>query len=348
MYNCYFGDCFRIANLVGNDLLVDFGIHKSCTPTSVREKRFEDIYTDILDSNIDFLLSHYHEDHYNGVIYVNKRYQYKFKDIYIPDVWNFDGCIKAINLYLLRGILDKTFLKRKTSIFSFLKSICDDQKVIHFVQRGTYIQDKYIALWPSEEYIIWKALKVYESAIDKVKLDSTKVEQLEQFSKKLRRIVLDMHSRNTSSAILLQRLDTLEEEFTRFVRDINITGENISVIIKLRCFENDISIVLQNKENCTNENMIFTGDFGYDEQLWDYIENNNDKRSNCDMHPNYHVIKAGHHGTRPYYHSFIGRMNSDSILLIPNDGKRWNVNGKPSVPCNNYAERVARRFTVRF
>lgn len=47
MYNCYFGDCFKIENSNGNDLLVDFGIHPLTTIKVNREKRFDEIHDDI-------------------------------------------------------------------------------------------------------------------------------------------------------------------------------------------------------------------------------------------------------------------------------------------------------------
>ncbi len=73
MYNCYFGDCFRVENSNGNDLLVDFGIHNASTSALNRDTRFNDIYNDLNEESVDFLLSHYHEDHYNGVCYVNAK-----------------------------------------------------------------------------------------------------------------------------------------------------------------------------------------------------------------------------------------------------------------------------------
>ena len=42
-YNCYFGDCFKIANDSGNDLLVDLGIHRFCATKKRRENIFDEI-----------------------------------------------------------------------------------------------------------------------------------------------------------------------------------------------------------------------------------------------------------------------------------------------------------------
>ena len=104
MYNCAFGDCFRITksdapNRHESVLFVDFGIHKLCKrnsnePTNWRSQRYQAIVDDILGTyplntphnNVDFLLSHYHYDHYSGLDYLPNNW--KFDNVYIPDVWN--------------------------------------------------------------------------------------------------------------------------------------------------------------------------------------------------------------------------------------------------------------------
>ena len=90
MYNCYFGDCFRISNDGQKDLLVDCGIHPNsiCENKKTKKNRFDFIHSDKKEKNTDFLLTHYHEDHYNGIISISKNHNYKFDDVYIPDIWN--------------------------------------------------------------------------------------------------------------------------------------------------------------------------------------------------------------------------------------------------------------------
>lgn len=334
MYNCYFGDCFNLLNENGNNLLVDFGIHESCTDKTTREKRFKDVYSDIRKQKADFLLSHYHEDHYNGVVYVcdSENYNFRFKDIYIPDIWQVNGCIKAIEIHLLRAILDGSILNKTTTIFDFLIAICEKNSTIHFVKRGTLIQKEYVALWPSDEFINEEAEKVISKALDVTGVDEEAETKLREFSERLHHIVAhDMFSRDYKGDYLLGQLRDLKEDLVGFAEQRKPRDKDSNVLVRLRKFENDISIVFQNIEDDPSENLLFTGDFGRKAKLWNQIENNT-VWPKCDMHSMYHVIKVGHHGTRPYYHSFVGRMSNESILLIPNDGAkmRWNI-------CSDYS-----------
>lgn len=330
MYNCYFGDCFKIENTSGNDLLVDFGIHATDTDIFHRTKRFDDIYSDVSGKNLDFLLSHYHDDHYNGVIYINDKYNYKFDDVYIPDIWNIGYNIQAVSLHLLRMILDRSTLNRGTTIFSFLKAICKNHSYVHFISRGSKIQDQYIALWPSEKFITISTDKIFEKIRVDYEVSASDMERLLYFSSELIKIVQDISDPEYSGEDIVSRIDSLEVEF--WGEEFGFNRALPGMVVELRKYENNISIVFQNIKNIPNENLLFTGDFGNLKGLWDQIEMNYDSRPFCDMHSTYHAIKVGHHGTRGYYHSFAGRMNDDSNLLIPNGSNKpsWSI-------CSDYS-----------
>lgn len=332
MYNCYFGDCFNIENLNENNLLVDCGIHSICQNINVRNQRFKDIYCDINNSTMDFLLSHYHEDHYNGIEYMSNKWNYKFEKVYIPDIWDINGSIDAISLHLLSGILDKSILHKGTTILTFLKALCKDDGKVIFVRRGSKIQDKYVALWPSEKFIKDKADKLLKKMIVDEDLSDNDISQLSYYSTELQTIVLGIRSNNIERSGLLERINLLEEDISKSFEHFIDKGVKPSTLFNLKDFGNNISIVFQNNEDTANDNILFTGDFGSLKKQWNKIECNFDGKKDCKMHPLYHVIKIGHHGTRAYYHSFVGRINNDSVLLIPNDGgkKGWNI-------CSDYS-----------
>ena len=81
MFDTDFGDCFRIENEhVETPLYVDFGIHRrSSTLTGAAEtNRYEEIIND-MPKEKDFL----------GAVYMGQNYPHeKFRDVYIPDVWD--------------------------------------------------------------------------------------------------------------------------------------------------------------------------------------------------------------------------------------------------------------------
>ena len=69
MYECGFGDCFRLREENQVDLYVDFGIHTSSWSGIDKINRFDNIIAD-MGKDTDFLLTHYHDDHFNGAIYM--------------------------------------------------------------------------------------------------------------------------------------------------------------------------------------------------------------------------------------------------------------------------------------
>lgn len=86
MYECGFGDCFRLETGQNqetgqNDLYVDFGIHTASWTRKERERRFDYIISEMKEKK-DFLLSHYHEDHFNGAMYMAKNSSERFTNVY--------------------------------------------------------------------------------------------------------------------------------------------------------------------------------------------------------------------------------------------------------------------------
>ena len=69
MYECGFGDCFRLREANQVDLYVDFGIHSSSWSGNDKTNRFDNVIADMNEKK-DFLLTHYHDDHFNGAIYM--------------------------------------------------------------------------------------------------------------------------------------------------------------------------------------------------------------------------------------------------------------------------------------
>lgn len=157
MYECGFGDCFRIMQEGQRDLYVDFGTLQSNSSKSDREEKFKNIINEMNDDK-EFLLTHYHLDHFNGVLYMVKQNVHGFRHVYIPDVWNINYRQGAFALLLLRDILRKDTIrigeKKVMSLLCFFKSICLSHSTIHFITRGNkFHNNQFIALWPSKKYV---------------------------------------------------------------------------------------------------------------------------------------------------------------------------------------------------
>lgn len=133
MYNTWFGDCFRVGNGDSN-LWIDFGIHQNAYIPSglTRDDIHERIAVDVLASvNPSLVISHFHEDHISGLLYMmNKKPISKkpiFEKVYIPDIWNITNTPMLISVLILEELLMKSKLsKRKgaVTLFDLIRFLC--------------------------------------------------------------------------------------------------------------------------------------------------------------------------------------------------------------------------------
>lgn len=327
MYECGFGDCFRLRENNQVDLYVDFGIHKNSWSGNDKINRFDGIIADMAKEK-DFLLTHYHDDHFNGAVYMANNTPHRFKNVYISDVWNMPGSVYVTSLTLLRGIFTRSVILGQNTIIDFLESICTGDSRIHFISRGMkFHDDRYIALWPEKNYVAKRAQRMFEDLQSKLGQENT--ERIERMANQLNVLVVamangsyDFYTVNTS------QFNELREDYLSIQETFDHlygTGYDKGIQYKLTKFGNEISIVFQNYKG--NRNVLFTGDFGK-KRNWSFIENNRD--GFVDMHSYYEVMKLPHHGTGSYYHSFAGRIKDTSTLLIPNGyiKQKWYVDSK--------------------
>lgn len=345
MYECGFGDCFRLREENQVDLYVDFGIHTSSWSGIDKINRFDNIIAD-MGKDTDFLLTHYHDDHFNGAIYMATHTTHKFRDVYIPDVWGMPESIYITSLILLRGIITRSVILGHNTIIDFLKSICNNESRIHFISRGTtFHNNQYIALWPEKEYVAQKAQSMFEKIQNNLNNEDKKIlNHIEKMAKQLNKIVYIMATADNYFDKCIIKFNNLEKNYRKVYNQVqyifdkqNENRYNKNLQYKLTKFGNEISIVFQNYQ--AERNVLFTGDFGK-KRNWLFIENNQDNRVN--MHSNYEVIKLPHHGTNSYYHSFTGRIQNTSTLMIPNGyiNHNWYVSQKYNIDSVHIGNRV--------
>ncbi|MCR5226533.1 MAG: MBL fold metallo-hydrolase [Eubacterium sp.] len=332
MFDCKFGDCFMLDNDNDVPLLVDFGSHFLSRVN--KNGRYTDIYNDLMlySKKYDFLLTHYHADHYAGASYIARNFGYKFRNVYIPNIWSSEEYIPEISLILLIGIYTKYYVTSSLSLVDFLIDICDLNGNIYFVERGSNIREEYNALWPDCESI----KSITKKAIDEIDFfnnekNAENIQSLYSISNELREVVVEMESQSGDKAWYRTRLVSVQNRLNiliNILRDSRVIDKKSKSKDKvlLGNFGNNVSIVFQNTLD-NSRNVLFTGDFGKDKDgtLWDFIENNIDKK--VDMHELYRVIKIAHHGTSPYYHSYTRRIDDNTIYLIPNgeNALNWNI-----------------------
>lgn len=342
MYDCGFGDCFKLTDDSENVLYVDFGIHVNSKIPN-KDLRYEQIIND-MPCKCDFLLTHYHFDHYSGAIYManllkSGKIKQRFRDVYIPDVWEINGSVEIINLILLRGLITKSVLRDGISLIDFLKAICYASGKIHFVKRGTDIQNRYIALWPNEDHVHKETNKLIESMLRDIHFEDGSYriifERLYSISERLREQIVELSRISDydaeSKTIILSELESLGEEYNELFSMTDFNKKNKNKLFK---YGNDISIVLQNSMLC-DKNIIFTGDLKA-KSAWNFIESNSDGK--IPLHNKYYVIKIPHHGTDSAYHSFVNKCDDKTTLLIPNglvSNFSWYISCKYSYDANS-------------
>lgn len=328
MYECGFGDCFRLRGEDQVDLYVDFGIHGKSWPD--KKVRFESIISDMAEES-DFLLTHYHEDHFNGAIYMGHNTDYRFNEVYISNVWDMPESVDITSLTLLRGIFTRSVILGRNTIIDFLESICTRYSRIHFLSRGMkFHNNRYIVLWPERNYVAERARRIFQTLRSEINEEA--LERVERIANRLNALVVAMErDGERSDMAYMDQFGELREDYSEVQRIFDRLYGSIydkSIQYKLTKFGNEISIVFQNDRNDQGDRKIlFTGDFGK-EGNWSFIECNRDRLVN--MHPYYEVIKLPHHGTKSYYHSFVGRIDDASTLLIPNGyiKAKWYVDSK--------------------
>ena len=313
MYNCAFGDCFRISHVDDAEvshLYVDFGIHRSCpNQHNWKQARYGEIIGD-MPENSDFLLTHYHYDHYSGLLYMIRHSTYRFNNIYIPDIWNRDKSIDVIKLFLWKDVLTPTVLADGLSLIRFLLSICHASGKIYFISRGDPIQAQYVALWPTAQKVQRAADKVLRNIGGHHMIP----EALEQIAEQLREIMLNISETN-SNLEREQYLGTLTQMEDRLVEIAGEIEPDAANRRRLGEFAHSINIIFQNS-NPEDRHILFTGDAEKSSRMWKFIEENTDHA--VPFYEQYEVIKIPHHGTGPHYHDFSTISNENTTYLIPN------------------------------
>lgn len=351
VYNTYFGDC-TILKTFGNNtpisnLLVDFGIHSRSHVSSLylnkkwlTQKIAEDISIRYPNGGINLLITHFHEDHVNGLIYMYKSgsamYENFFEKVYMADVWEYPY---AIAMLLLEDLLKKTKLPRTSfSLFDLLDFLSVCVKDIELLSRGRKFEDdRFITLWPEKNNEITPKTFMkgeFDDVIRELNYGDDIENGLIELSEKIVVFFRDELSQKSGTVrerkgqIKSFRKDykVVQEKISAQYREANnIEGDNNTEgnynnkieeqMLKLHKLNHKFNIVFQNLDD-ENENILFTGD----------IEKNHMReiadRTDIPLHESYKYIKIPHHGTKNHYYDY-SNYNPETIII--NNGR---INGK--------------------
>lgn len=332
MYDCGFGDCFCLQEEhVDRPLFIDFGIHSA---SKVGDKKR--IYKNVLDDmyrmvdegepGIDFLLTHYHADHFSGLMYLIRQrdrhdelQHIRFENVYIPNVWsiaNSRDIVMALMMSYLPG-----YGKRRMNIFDFLIAICKTGGCIHLTNRGSIISNELIALWPPTDITSGIWLREIPG------INEEFISTLGDIADELINIVLALiqNQRDGEHANAVLHLKMLRTRFYRLGK--KAPDIDINTRIRLNEFGNEVSIVFHNIYSAQNgRNVLFTGDVHAD--AWDVMRSLQ-VLDGISLHDEYGIIKVPHHGTSGYFHDFGAYISQsqETKFLIPNGDIRRSGHG---------------------
>lgn len=331
VYNTYFGDCIMLKEKDSN-LLIDFGIHFFSDVSSIYGNRnvlmskiADDISNRYSTTNTSLLITHFHEDHVSGLIYMYKsglcKYKNLFKNIYIPNIWNnpFAVASNILEGMIVENELRRSGLPRTTaSLFDVLDFISTNVYGIKLLSKGvTFENDKYITLWPIDD--------------DKENRISEIIQELgmpTDFEGKLLALSEIMCIFVTQELLRIgenseyfnenynydQRIEDMKIVYNSLLEEFfeNMDGfEEDSMLNlqkeKLNKLDHKYNIVFQNKL-CGDENVLFTGDIEVVDMKKIAIA------TDIKLHPYFKYIKVPHHGTERHYFDYL-KYNPRNVII---------------------------------
>ena len=278
------------------------------------------------------MISHFHNDHINGLVEIAKDSSAKFDIIYIPYIFTLEHP-NTLDMIIIRHLLEnKVCPADKTlSIMDLLIKLSKHNPRIVPLNRGSSFEacgDEYSVLWPVPEKLVSKRL--YNHIVKK--LDEGFINQIERISDNISFLFLDRQELHCESILpvfengigLIQELEFQSQEQKLFQMNV----EDIKTILKsLHENENKASIVCQSNGS---HSVLLTGDVPANIMKRIAL---NDYSPGINLRSCFDVIKAPHHGTNNHYFSF-GSYSTYRRIMISNGETNMKSRGKISANYN--------------
>lgn len=318
MFDCGFGDSFLIEEYVDKPLLVDFGVW-----FKPKEKKYANVIDRIgAIQNKNFMLTHFHCDHFSGMLYwKNHRSRFisknhMFEKVYVPAI----NHVSVINVLLLGN------LGRRNSFLDFLTVFCRlGWRGLECVGTGNTVEGLTI-LWPDADPIARGSIVDYANKFLEQINQNADFRIFNEYSERLSEYINEMNS------LEFDRQDEVLELIRDIKRELRRVGENqeqrdgLDEIfveiddnkIQLNQYKHICNIVFHNTEanNENQRNILFTGDI----ETSDMKKISLRTESKLELHKYYDVIKLPHHGTENHYFDFsnLCRKDGETVFLISN------------------------------
>ncbi|MCF0237384.1 MAG: hypothetical protein HUK24_02200 [Sphaerochaetaceae bacterium] len=344
-YNCKFGDCFRIPIDNNSYLFVDYGIRRI---VSNKHEKYKIVKEDIfkLDEGFkkEFLLTHFHEDHYSGLLDIlnfkdkgrgdNTTNKHCFDIFYLPDVWDMSDSCSSVTIteilhayHFYQGLIFGRVGRK--SIIDILIGVCNNNGRVVFLKKNDTFHNNTV-LWPQINPISSEAIKIKNEIINSIEnlnidkiikedfLEKTIPSITKQTTKLVDAINVIKEISNNNYSQVLPSLKSINDDFKKLRKSMN---KDICKYIwenhkgKLNDFGNSVSLVFHSQGD---NRILFTGDIPKD-IMETHI-------SPTIQSIKYSIIKIPHHGTTNYYYDFKDNfIDNETKLLIPNDNSIGNA-----------------------
>lgn len=306
------GLCIAIHTIFGKTIQIDCGSHDG---SNVALNGFDRIYRLLFSPDV-FCLSHFHADHYNGLLQASTLKDHprlQIKEVYYPKIPEFSErqeFLEALFAVNLRLFGDETGVMA----YDFLRTI-EGINGVRFHHRPLSKDDiidingsSFRVLWPPEEILgktlarIRRALKDFRKALE----DDQEMRRLYEHVKKegfFKEYLTEGGRREPKEYELMRR------EKRRQLPDIVVRANK-----SLRCAANDLSLALSE-----DNRLLFLGDVNSHEirQIIEDLTLKGRKR--------FYVFITPHHGT--HWHSRLRKISC--IYSVSSTGKRLISNVNP-------------------
>lgn len=302
----------QISNVFNYDLTIDYGDYKR---PSWRHLWFDDY----------FLLSHFHSDHFNGILRSDPKLKNWHIDTFFHPIMpkfkerdEFYYCLFAMNARVTKGHPIQNFVLNKVRVLNSrpinFQAVCKGE--IHSIGHI-----KYEILWPPQEVTEESTLEPIRRAIKDFE-EACKMDEL------LKTIYSEIKERPLDDFFKEYEKRTDKESLTVKADEESVEIEKVSDILdtanrSLRNAANRLSVAFKQ-----NDRLLFLGDLEQEE-----IESVT-KDLVSDGNTGFEIIVAAHHGT--HWHDNLLKFQSDICIASVGGRLRTKIEPKYRSICDKF------------
>ena len=334
MYNVGFGDAF----LLKGD---DYSAILDCGSVSAKNIGIDlsvvvnDMRKHFVKDNNYLVVSHFHEDHYKGVKFLQKD---EIDKIVVPNFFsksNIKMSLYALRLFSKKSAAYYFAYNLLTMLPNLINNhIIKDGGSVEFVSAGENILDgRFRVVWPDRK----KYYELINSCLDEIESSVEYNDSDELFSSILNNYVILIGIiqeegglilyKNEQMLVITDRLETQIREFARTNNKIK-THNFDDIKKKIKNKQNENCLVIEGN-GANGEKDLFLGDISknkYLKEIKPFIEKNE-----------YRCIKVSHHGTKNYFVDCL--PESEKLLISNGEHRTWYL-------CKDYSEKYKSRDII--